>query len=65
MLHTRVYFSRMCYQIAPRVLHFSAFICIRDDLHNSRVTLLLLLLLYSTGLEENEKVTKMIRGQLY
>ena len=26
MLHTRVYFSRMCYQIAPRVLHFSAFI---------------------------------------
>ena len=26
MLHTRVYFSRMCYQIVPRVLHFSAFI---------------------------------------
>ena len=26
MLHTCVYFSRMCYQIAPRVLHFSAFI---------------------------------------
>ena len=26
MLHTRVYFSCMCYQIAPRVLHFSAFI---------------------------------------
>ena len=26
MLHTHVYFSRMCYQIAPRVLHFSAFI---------------------------------------
>ena len=26
MLHMRVYFSRMCYQIAPRVLHFSAFI---------------------------------------
>ena len=26
MLHTRIYFSRMCYQIAPRVLHFSAFI---------------------------------------
>ena len=26
MLHTRVYFSCMCYQIAPRVLHFSAMV---------------------------------------
>ena len=26
MLHMRAYFSCMCYQIAPRVLHFSAFI---------------------------------------
>ena len=39
MLHTRVYFSRMCYQIAPRVLHFSAFINPRRACA-ARVTLL-------------------------
>ena len=35
MLHTRVYFSRMCYQIAPRVLHFSAFIT--DSSYSSQI----------------------------
>ena len=36
MLHTRVYFSHMCYQIAPRVLHFSAFIEYSDCLIKKR-----------------------------